>query len=131
MKHLCFKHEGFRENHEIFRSIKYPYKKKPPSTYLGDPLNETVVSIDPFMRAGEPFETGILGDPQGNSVLCSEPFQLADDAVRYIRYAFCVQTIHHCLDDVQLVKDREIDEICVHEYPIRWPKLLIVFEIER
>lgn len=45
-----------------------------------------------------------------------------------ILLTFCIQTIHHRLNNVQFGLDREIDKIGVNQDVIRWSELSIVLE---
>lgn len=41
---------------------------------------------------------------------------------------FCIQTIHHRLNNVQFGLDREIDKVGVNQDVVWWSKLSIVLE---
>jgi hypothetical protein len=41
------------------------------------------------------------------------------------------QAVHCCLDDLKLVLDGYVDEVRVHEYPVRRAQRLVVVEEQR
>ena len=54
--------------------------------------------------------------------------KLSHDAVCDVRDALCIEGVHHVLDDVHLVLDREVDEVSVDEYVKRGSQLSVVLE---
>ena len=53
----------------------------------------------------------VLDDPQGDPVLGAELLQLRHHAVGDVRDTLGVEGVHHVLDNVHLVLDREVDEV--------------------
>lgn len=41
---------------------------------------------------------------------------------------FCIEAVHHRLNDVQFGLDGEVDEICVDKNVVWWTKLSVVLE---
>ena len=67
------------------------------------------------MRAGEALKTRILRQAEGDMVTRSQLLQLRHDAVRNVGDALGKQTVHQRLHDIQLVLQREIDEVCIEQ----------------
>ena len=65
------------------------------------------------MGAGEPLEAGVFGDAQRHAVFGAKLLQLGNHAVRDARDALGKQAVHHGFVQVQLVLDREVDEVGV------------------
>ena len=54
--------------------------------------------------------------------------KLRHDTIRDVRDAFCIEGVHHVLDDVHLVLDGEVDEVGVNQDVERGSKLSVVLE---
>jgi hypothetical protein len=78
------------------------------------PVDQTVVSICPLVHAGKALEARILDDAERYPILGPQLLQLAHHTVRDVGDALGVQAVHHALDNVHLVLDREVDKICIH-----------------
>lgn len=98
--------------------------------YLCHPVHQAVVRVSALVHAVYPLESRILYDLQRYFVLLSELLHLSHYTVSYVRYALCVQTLHHVLYYVQFVLYREINEIRVDEYVIGRSELGVVLEEE-
>ena len=61
-------------------------------------------------------------------MLRSQFLKLCHDAVRDVGDALGIESVHHVLDDVHLVLDREVDEVSVDEYVKRGSQLSVVLE---
>ena len=61
-------------------------------------------------------------------MLRAQLFQLCHDAVGNVGDALGIEGVHHVLDDVHLVLDREVDEVGVDEYVKRGSQLSVVLE---
>ena len=70
----------------------------------------------------------ILHDPQGDPVLGAELLQLSHHAVGDVRDTLGVERVHHVLDYVHLVLDREVDEVGIDEYVEGRAELGVVLE---
>ena len=98
------------------------------ATMLLDPLTDAVVGVGSFVGAGEPFDPRVLGNLEGDSILVPKLFKLGHDAVGDAGGALGVQTVHHTLDEVDLVSDGEVDEVGIDEDPVGWSELRVVLE---
>lgn len=98
---------------------------------LRDSLNDTIVGVRALVQTGKTLESRVFCDSQRDSIRLSELFQLGHHAVCNVRHAFCVQTVHHWLYDVEFVFDREVDEVCVDDDVKGRAELGVVAEEER
>lgn len=97
---------------------------------LRHPVHEAVVGVRSFVHAGQPLEPRVLDNLERHPVLGPQLLQLAHDAVRDVGDALGVEAVHHALDHVHLVLDREVDEVGVDEDVIGRTQLGVVGEEE-
>jgi len=95
---------------------------------LRDSLSDAVVGVGAFMHAGETLESGILGYPEGDLEFGPQLFDFRHDAVGNVWNAFGVETVHHRLPNVQLVLNRKVDKIRVHQNVEGWTQIGVVSE---
>mmetsp|Transcript_3231 Transcript_3231/g.7503 ORF Transcript_3231/g.7503 Transcript_3231/m.7503 type:complete len:225 (+) Transcript_3231:1382-2056(+) len=94
-------------------------------------LAYAVVRVRPRVRAGQADEAGVLGHPQRHPVLLPQLLELRHDAVGDVRHALRVQAVHHALDEVDLVLDGKVDEVCVHNHVVGRAQRGVVLEEHR
>ena len=87
---------------------------------LFDPVDQAVIRIRSFMIACKPLESWVLDCLQCKSIPMTHFLELSHDAVSDAWNCFSKQTIHHRLENVQFVLDREVDEIGIDQYMVRW-----------
>lgn len=91
-------------------------------------LQKTVVRIGPAVCAGQSLEARVLGQSQGEAVLGAEFLELGHDAVGDAGDALGEEAVHHRLVDLELVLDREVDEVGVDEDVVGRAELCVVLE---
>lgn len=95
---------------------------------LLDPLTDAVVCIGSFVGARKPFDSRVFGNLEGHPVLMPELFKLGHDAIGDAGGALGIQTVHHALDQVNLVSDGEVDKVGIDQNAVRWSQLRVVLE---
>lgn len=98
------------------------------NVHLCYPVDNAVVGVRAFMHTRYPLESGIFDYFQGYLIFLSQFFHFTQNTIGDVRDALSVKAFHHILYDIQLVSDREIDEIGIHYNVIRRTQLLIVLE---
>lgn len=98
---------------------------------LHAPVHETIISIVSFMRALQALKPLVFSNLQSQSEFRAERFEFRHHAVCDTRDAFCIETVHHALDQVQFILDAKVDEICIDQDAVRWMQGLIELEKER
>ena len=68
---------------------------------------------------------------QGHSKFRPQLLKFCHHAVGDVGRTLCIDTVHHALDDVQLVLDGKVDEVRVDEHVIGRTELRVVLEVER
>lgn len=101
------------------------------NTMLHDTVDKTVVSIYALVVAPDSFESGILGDTQSKPILLAQFLQLGKNTVGHNWNALGIETVHHCWNHIELVMDRQREEICVHQDRVRRRKGFVILEEQR
>lgn len=91
-------------------------------------LHQTVVCVSSFVQTRQALETRVLRDSQRDSITLAQLLQFGHHAVSYVRRTFGEHTVHHRLNYVQLVFDREVDEVCIDKDMIWRTQLSVVIE---
>ena len=71
-----------------------------------------MIVVEKVQRDNVPW---VLDNPQGDPVLGAELLQLRHHAIGDVRDTLGVEGVHHVLDNVHLVLDREVDEVGIDE----------------
>lgn len=77
---------------------------------------------------GEPGIVEGEAEPEGDAILGAELLELRHDRIQDTRGALRKEAVHHALHNVQLVLNREVDEIRVDDDLVRGTELFIVSE---
>jgi len=93
---------------------------------LLDPLADAIICICTLVGAREAFYPGIFCYLQCYSILLTQFFQLCHHAVGDTRRALGIEAVHHSFDQINLVPDGKVDEVCVNQDSVRWAQLRIV-----
>lgn len=91
-------------------------------------LHQAVIGVGSLVRAWQTFETGVACYPQSHLELGAQLLQLGHDTVRDTGDRFGVETVHHALDQLDFVLDREVDEVGIHQDPVWRSKSRVVVE---
>lgn len=95
-----------------------------------DPLDDAVVGIGALVGARQPFDPRIPGQVQRQPVPRSQLFQFRQDAVRDAGDALGIEAVEHASNNVDPVRQAEVEEIGVDEDPVRGGEGGIVGEEE-
>lgn len=87
-----------------------------------DTLDDAVIRICPLVCAGELFEPRVPRDLEGDAELGPQLLELREDALGDHGYALGVEAVHHPLDNVDLVLDREVEKVGIHKHSVRRPE---------
>ena len=77
------------------------------------------------MAACEAGHSRILRQTESESVFLTQFLKLRYDTVRDTGVTLCEEAIHHRLEHVQLVLNREVDEVGINDHLIWRPDILV------
>ena len=100
------------------------------TSVLSHPLHHTIIRICPLVHAGKTGEARILGNLQSHPVLPSQLLQLPNDTISDTWNDSCIQRLHRCIHNVQLVLDAKVDEIGVQEDVVWWSQCRVVPKVQ-
>lgn len=91
-------------------------------------VHDAVISICALVRAWIALKSGVLRDTQCHAVLGTELLEFGNDAVRDNGDTFREQAVHHRGEYIELVLNREIDEVSIDQDAVRRAKRGVVRE---
>lgn len=95
-----------------------------------DTLHNAVIRVRPLVRAGELLEPRVPRNLEGHAELGAQLLELRKDALGDHGDALGVETVHHALDNVDLVLDGEVEKVGIHKHPVRRPEREVELEEE-
>lgn len=94
------------------------------------PLHDAIISISALVCAFQALESWILRDAKGKAILYSKFLEFCYHAISDIGDALAQETVHAGLEDVQLVLDRKVDEVCIDQDAVWWTKSVVMCKEE-
>lgn len=125
---MCYEHYGHSRNltnSPLQVSVACGYNVTLVLLYSVD---KAVVSIDSLVHAWKTLKSRILGHPKSHSVFSSKLFYLSHYTVSDARGTFCIEAVHHGLENIKLVTDGEVDKVGVNQNKEWRTKLSVVLK---